>query len=266
MLEIEKIKKTKRTFQPFAWDNYQFGKNFFECVIRNEAETKKETDFIIQKIKPQKKGKILDLGCGGGRNAKALAENGFFVTGIDLNLYAIEQAIRQNGDQKNLNFFHQDLQEINYEQEFDLIMMIFHHFSIFNKIEAKKIMGKLSQALNSQGKLFIEIPSVSQGRNLDNYQEWFVTEQWLSGKFKQLVLVENEFSEKEQQHFRTDYCINALTGEVSFYQQRFQLYEPEEIEQILKLFDFRVLNIFGDWSGKRFSENDDLMLILAQKA
>ena len=49
-----------------------------------------------------KKGKVLDLGCGQGRNAIALARIGYSVTGIDSSKVGIEQ-MNQVGKDDNLD-------------------------------------------------------------------------------------------------------------------------------------------------------------------
>lgn len=46
---------------------------------------------VIENIKYFKKGSILDIACGDGRNALFLLENGFDVTGVDFSSKAIER-------------------------------------------------------------------------------------------------------------------------------------------------------------------------------
>src|SRR5471032_1719562 len=49
-----------------------------------EATTLAESDFLESALQPPPGGKLLDVPCGGGRHAAALARRGFDVTGVDI--------------------------------------------------------------------------------------------------------------------------------------------------------------------------------------
>ena len=55
---------------------------------------KEPAAFLIQKMDELKKGKVLVLAMGEGRNAVYLAQNGFDVTGVDISEVAIEKCNR----------------------------------------------------------------------------------------------------------------------------------------------------------------------------
>lgn len=260
-LEIIKSKKENET--NLNWNDYEFGKNFCLSVIRSEEQTDLEVEFIIKNLKLKPNSKILDLGCGDGRVTKVLTQKGFQVTGIDLNQYAIEKAISNKSE--NENYICQNILDINYKEEFDAILLIFNHFAIFSKFEVTKLIKKIEQALVRDGKLLIETASIYQGYNIDGIQEWSIKDQWLSGAFKQLVLVENNFNEKNKIHTRNDYCINIETEEISKYIQHSRLYETEEIHNILRQSDLKLLNNYGDWSGKVFEDGDEIIISVSKK-
>jgi cyclopropane fatty-acyl-phospholipid synthase-like methyltransferase len=75
-----------------------------------------------------KSGKVLDLGCGGGRNSKLFQDNGFTVVGVDYSESAIKLAKKLCN---KCNFIVNDVLELNYENRFDLILDFgcFHHMS-----------------------------------------------------------------------------------------------------------------------------------------
>lgn len=261
--KLENIKLNKKNETNLNWNDYEFGKNFCLSVIRSEEQTELEVDFIIKNLKLKPNSKILDLGCGDGRVTKALTQKGFQVTGIDLNQYAIEKA--NSNKSENENYICQNILDINYKEEFDAILLIFNHFAIFSKFEVTKLIKKIEQALVRDGKLLIETASVYQGYNIDGIQEWSIKDQWLSGNNKQLVLVENSFNEKTKIHTRNDYCLNIETEEVLKYIQNSRLYEIEEITNILRQSDLKLLNNYGDWSGKIFEDGDEIIISVSKK-
>ncbi len=245
------------------WNDYEFGKNFYQNVVRDNNQTFLESEFIINKLRLKNNQKVLDLGCGGGRNALFLADKGFKVTGIDLNLYAIEQANISN--KQNCNFIHGNILDIDYKNEFDSVIIIFNHFSNFTISQAQSLLSKIEKSLVSEGKILIEISSESFLKSLDNSQEWEFTDSWLSGNFKQLVLVENEIDNKKNIHIRKDHCININDLSYSRFIQKSQGYSPEKINYMLKKANLKLTQIYGDWQGKVFEEDDNYMIITAQK-
>ncbi|MCP9770259.1 methyltransferase domain-containing protein [Lacihabitans sp. LS3-19] len=76
-----------------------------------------------------KKGKLLDLGCGQGRDAIALARLGYSVTGIDNSKIGIDQ-MNQIGKVENLDLVGQvdDIYAFDRFSEFDIILLdsMFH--------------------------------------------------------------------------------------------------------------------------------------------
>src|SRR5437762_102596 len=65
-----------------------------------ESATQEEADFIERMIKAPKGAELLDIPCGGGRHAMALASRGYRMTGLDLSptfLRAAQNLARERG-------------------------------------------------------------------------------------------------------------------------------------------------------------------------
>ncbi|MFI8687058.1 class I SAM-dependent methyltransferase [Rossellomorea sp. NPDC077527] len=80
-----------------------------------------------------KRGKVLELGCGPGRNAVYLAEQGFEVDAVDVSKTSLDWA-KERADERNLsiNFLHQNIFDLNLKHgEYDFIYDsgCFHHIA-----------------------------------------------------------------------------------------------------------------------------------------
>ena len=105
-------------------------------------------NFLKQFVKHlEPKYKILDLGCGRGRNSIYLNKLGFDVTGLDLSKEAIDQAKKIDSTCK----FHQfDLMEQEWPRGFDAIIDFgFYHFIPNDKRQV--YIENLLKSLNSNG-------------------------------------------------------------------------------------------------------------------
>ncbi len=106
---------------------------------------KEPAAFLKQKIDRLKKGKVLVLAMGEGRNAVYLAQNGFDVTGVDISDVAIEKC-NKLAEERNttVNAVVADLTDYDMgEGQFDLITKFYYYEpSIFPQvIEALKPGG-----------------------------------------------------------------------------------------------------------------------------
>ena len=106
---------------------------------------KEPADFLKQKIDRLKKGKVLVLAMGEGRNAVYLAQNGFDVTGVDISDVAIEKCNKLAEERNTMvNAVVADLTDYDMgEGQFDLITKFYYYEpSIFPQvIEALKPGG-----------------------------------------------------------------------------------------------------------------------------
>lgn len=114
-----------------------------------------ECDFLEEVLDLDEKSKILDLGCGRGRHCLELAKRGYDIRGLDISEILITKA-REDADEENLeiDFEVGDMREIDYEGEFDVILMMDVTFGLFTDEENEQLVGKINQALKPGGQVF----------------------------------------------------------------------------------------------------------------
>ncbi len=131
-----------------------------------------------------KKGTVLDLGCGQGRDSLYLSSLGFNVTAVDNSLTGITQIICKS---KELNLgikaLESDVFEFNSNDKFDIILfdMLLHSF---NKEEQKKLLNKFANNLEANGIFCIVYP---EELNVEHFMQIF---EELSGNWE----LENKFT------------------------------------------------------------------------
>ncbi len=103
-----------------------------------------------------RKGKVLDLGCGQGRDAITLARLGYSVTGIDNSKIGIDQ-MNQIGQKEDLDLVGQvgDIYSFSRFSEFDIVLLdsIFH----FAKKDKEKEIGLINRIVSEirKGRLVV---------------------------------------------------------------------------------------------------------------
>jgi len=91
-------------------------------------------------------GKVLELGCGPGRNAIYLAERGCAVDAVDLSKEAIEWG-KERAKEKGvrINFVHQNIFDMDFEENaYDIVYDsgCFHHITPHRRVSYLEILNK----------------------------------------------------------------------------------------------------------------------------
>lgn len=250
-------------------------KQWYEELFDNYAETyDKETftqgtigevDFIEREINFDKSKRILDIGCGTGRHAIELAKRGYQVVGVDLSESQLNRAKEKaKAAGVHIDFIQQDARELNFENEFELVIMICEGaFSLMETDEMNfAILQGASNALKPNGKfifttlnaLFPLYHSVKDFLNLNSGET--VTDE--------LTFDLMTFRE----HSTMSTIDDSANTKVLNCNERY--YAPSEITWLLKSLGFKKIAIHGGKLGQ-FSRNDQLttddfeMLVIGEK-
>ena len=113
------------------WFRNWFNSPYYHLLYfnRDEQEAALFIDKLIDHLAPKPHSRMLDVACGKGRHSVQLAEKGFDVTGIDLSLESINEAL--NFEKENLHFYVHDMRQpfrINY---YDYAFNFFTSFGYF---------------------------------------------------------------------------------------------------------------------------------------
>lgn len=140
-MKIDVVKKTIETYEQTA-DLYD---SLYPYVNRENI------DFFIDKINGDK---ILDIGCGSGRDAEYFVNKGLDVIGIDLSNRFIEIS---KAKVPNAQFIKMDMRNINFPvNSFDGIWSIASLLHI-PKLEIKDTIIKFREVLKTNGIVYISV-------------------------------------------------------------------------------------------------------------
>jgi 2-polyprenyl-3-methyl-5-hydroxy-6-metoxy-1,4-benzoquinol methylase len=140
---------------------------FFEGTVN--ADMSATYDEFLKQVKPA--GKILDAGCGSGRDTKYFLNKGYTVTAFDASNEMVRLSTELTG-QKTLKM---TFQEINSKEEFDGIWACASLLHI-SKAEIDDVLNKLIESLKPKGILFASfkygpIETMKDDRLFNSYTE-----------------------------------------------------------------------------------------------
>ena len=115
----------------------QFGNlysQYYDLLYRDK-DYAGEVDYINKLIKENSNETktLLDMGCGTGKHAELLCNNGYIVHGIDLSEDMLEIAKNRRIDKDDRLFFSRsNIQELELNKKFDVVVSLFHVMSYQN--------------------------------------------------------------------------------------------------------------------------------------
>lgn len=242
-------------------------KKIWTLDIQNQSwveDTKRQVDFLIEKLQLKGGERILDLACGFGRHSLELARRGFGVTGIDITPDYVNYASQMAEKEKlNARFICSDIREVKFENEFDVVLNMADGAIGYLESEKEnlKIFSVISKALKHGGKHFMDI------MNGDYAVTHFPCQLWDAGE-KCLTLSKFEWDNgtKTLIYGQIDYPYGEpLPKPVMEWGNTIRLYNIGEVKNIFGKLGMTVLDTYADFSGKSSSENDIQLMVISEK-
>ena len=142
------------------WYTEFFGEDYLHIYesILPPKRTQREADKIVERLELRPGSAVLDLCCGHGRHAVALAERGHRVTGLDLSTFFLEKAKAGAAEADvDLRLVHSDMRHIPFEEKFDAVINMFSAFGYLeSEAEDQKVLTQVRKALKPGGLFLLE--------------------------------------------------------------------------------------------------------------
>lgn len=269
---IDIIKKEPRLYEstglPF-WDDEHISKymlkahtaEHIDSASRNLKNIKDSVNWIASLPFPMKK--ILDLGCGPGIYAELFDDLGIQVTAIDISkrsiVYAKESASKKR---KHINYRYQDYLTINYQEEFDMVTLIYCDFGVLPAEDRNVLLRKVHQALKPGG---VFIMDVFTANNYMGFKDSLNVKYEKSGFWlgsPHLCIQRNKRYEKD--HFLEQYIIVTDNSLKSYNIWNHAFSRGELLSEFMAV-GFEDIDFYGDVTGTPYNESGATICAVARK-
>ena len=187
----------------------QTQEQIWDAIAQNWQEYKKVTFQDVDEFLRDKKGRILDLGCGSGRNFSAFPKN-IEVYGIDFSEKMLKYA-EQEAEKLQISclLFKAEASELPFEDNFfDATIFVATLHCIDSAEKREKALKELFRVLKTEARVFITA--------------WSKTHARIKGKTKNQTI--------------------PWTIDGKRYERYYYIYDKEELEGLLKRLGFKILS------------------------
>ncbi len=163
------------TISAITLDHYnQRAEDFWEGT--RDHDVRQNIEALLQTIEGEPPFKLLDFGCGPGRDVKTFADLGHNAFGLDGALRFVEMALEYTG----CDIWHQDFLKLDLPIEY--FDGIFANASLFHvpSIELPRVLLELKASLKPRGVLFSSNPrgNDEEGWNRGRYGAYYSLNTW----------------------------------------------------------------------------------------
>jgi SAM-dependent methyltransferase len=237
----------------FAVEDYMY---YYSDLLTDEV-TDMQVSKLVAWLGLEQPHAILDVACGFGRHANRLAELGHVVTGLDLTEGFLELA-RQEAVQRgvSVNYIQGDMRRLDYNAAFDDILLLFTAFGYFGDEENADVLRQIGAALKPGGRLIMD--TMNRDTFLKGYQPQSVRE-----KDGNLLIDMHHFDSLSGRLSNRRIMIrDGIRKEMPFF---VRLYNPSEMNDLLRRAGMEIEQIYGGWDGRWLDIDARRMVIVARK-
>lgn len=229
----------------------------FHDDILSEERTERECGFIIDQLGLTKGAAIMDLACGHGRHANALASMELAVSAWDINGDFIKMArAAQLAQGLEVDYQCKDILLLDHKEVFDGIILLFNSLGFFSRAQAQGLIQRMSTALKEGGKLFLDI------KNRDHISKELVPVSIVE-RGPDMMIDRLSFDPKTGTTFnRRTYIKDGKRYEAPFSMTMFNY---TDIHQMATTADLSIVKEFGHWDGRAFDQDSRRIILILEK-
>lgn len=203
--------------------------------------------------------RVLDLPCGPGRHALEFARLGCQVTGVDRAALYLDEARRRAQEAGlDIELVQADMREFSRHESYDLAVNLFTSFGYFeDQADDVKVLTNFYTSLRPGGVLVMEM----MGK--ENLARIFRSRDWRELEDGTLVLEEREVTRNWT--WIQNRWILVKGGKRCDFSLAHRLYSAAELEHLLALVGFDLIDFFGDLAGAPYHHSAQRLVAIARK-
>ena len=257
------------------YDTQEFIAELYDVTYENRS--RRDVDFFIDYSR-KTKGRILELGCGTGRVLIPTAISGREVTGIDISPYMLkkcrEKLSKQPKEvQERVKLIQGNMVNFRTSEPYSLVTIPFRPFHHLISLEEQKAcLYDANKHLVSQGRIIIDLVNCYPPAMYDP-KYWVEQEtqkdlKLTDGRSLRCTTRIADFHRDQQYNdLELIYYVSYPGSKVERLVQAFpfRYFFRYEMEHLLNLCGFKVLDLFGDYDKSKYFNDSPEMIFVAEK-
>jgi SAM-dependent methyltransferase len=258
-----------------GYEDLEFVSDFYDSMYNHLA--RRDIEFFVDYSK-KAGGKILELGCGTGRVLIPTALAGYDITGIDFSPYMLKKCREKVAElpakiQHQIHLVQGDMTKFNTGEKYALATIPFRPFQhLITVTEQKACLDCIHEHLTEKGKLVFDVFHIYLPRLIDTryFMEMAVGEslQLPDGRVVKRTERTAAFHHAEQYNdIELIYYVNYPDGRKERLVHAFPMryFYRYEIEHLLSLCGFKILEFYGNFDKSGFTDESPEMIFVAEK-
>jgi SAM-dependent methyltransferase len=229
-------------------------------ATRSPEHTAAEADYLDSILGFQNRGHLLDLACGDGRHAVALAARGYSMTGIDIaEGNRARLAARAEAAGVSVDLVVGDITRLEDEAAYDGAYLWGNSFGYFPRDATAGFFSAVARALKPGARFVIDTAMSAESILGDlSRRSWHR----ISGELR--ILLETRYSPRESRldtiytTIRHDRIVGESTAHV-------WIYTTGEIVALAEAAGLEALDLHGDLEGNAFELGDERLLLILER-
>lgn len=236
------------------WYERSFGRDYLLVYRHRDFQgATQEVHGMMEWLRLPASASILDLCCGMGRHALALAEAGYRVTGVDLSEVLLEEAMAHD-TRGQVKFLRGDMRELPVDGPFDAVVNLFTSFGYFTDNEDNaRVFQEIHRVLKPQGRFIVDFLNPSYV-----WQHLVPHSERVDGgtRIEERRRIENGFVKKAIT------LTDASGGEQREYEERVRLYELADFRNMMDEAGLVIDQVHGSYDGAAYDEEQSKRMIM----
>lgn len=230
------------------WYETAFRKEYLDLYYRRDEESAKgEAAFAASAMGLPKGARVLDVGCGAGRHARALRALGQRPVGVDLSRDLLAEA-------REIARVRADMRALPFDGGFDAATSFFTSFGYFDEADNRAVLRAIAAALRPGGVFLLDFLNatavlahlVPESEEVRNGRTYRIRRRIEGGRVLKEVLVQDE-------------------GLTMRYEESVRLYLHNDLVTMLRAAGLNPVASYGDFDGSDYTTDAPRCILVARK-